>query len=237
MVSRRYATPVPARPAALDAAERIIERRRVVDDPDRVSMPDPGDLGLAGVVGYVAGHHNPRHVDPDAVRADVADAWQITRHLQAEVDRLQRGVLRAGLAVGMSYGELATAVGLPDRRHVHDLLARLNAACAGEVKSARGARETAAAARPAPAPAAAIRVSAFINALARHRDRFPADLGDEAGVDVEGWAAEVSRLGAGQLTALVVSETRALVGELRRRSVDTDLGALLAEGAQILVVG
>ncbi len=226
----------PSRPEAVDAAEAIVARR-ARNSEER--LPDPDDL--LGVVRYVANHHDPRLVDAEVIRADVAGVATIVAFLAGEVDRLHLAVLEAGLEDGgMNYSGLAAAEGLPGRQHAHDLVLRLTAAAAGGVKRGqlvRAGRRSAAAERT-ELERHAVRLRALAEALVRRRDRLPDDLGDAAGVDVDDWCGEVAGLERGTaLPHLVVVELRLVVGELSaREGLDAELGAIVVDGAQLLAV-
>ncbi len=231
-VTRR---PPPTRAAAHDAAARIVDRRTAAHDPHLSRLGDD----LLGVLEHVAAHHSARDLAPDVIRADVADAAVIRAYLAGRLDRLHLAVLVGGRdEAGMSYGDLAAAEGLPDRRHAHDLVMRLTAAAAGEVKRGTEVRRR----RRVAADERAVlerNVSAlWALASALAAAALPEDLGDEAGVDVAAWRDEVAALPAGgPVPHLVAVELRLLVAELARwPGLDADLRSVVETGAQICAV-
>src|ERR1700761_5839558 len=103
--------PKPERAAAQAAADRIVERRRRYDDPDRSQMPEH----LFGVAEYAMSH---LRVSADVAARDIADAtiildWQATQN-----DKVRLASLRARTVAGLNFTQMAKLLGLARRQDV-----------------------------------------------------------------------------------------------------------------------
>lgn len=103
---------------AYSAADAIAERRGRADDPDLARLGE----GLLGLVTHVGS----RRSVPDAViRADVPDALRIIAHLRDVFDVATLEVVEAGRAAGMTWDQIAEAMGSENRQAAYNWYNRL----------------------------------------------------------------------------------------------------------------
>ncbi|WP_344952787.1 hypothetical protein [Sphaerisporangium flaviroseum] len=127
------------------AVQRIIDRRTRTADPD---LEQASDAPLEAVAYVLA----CQRVSIEVLRADIVDALLVLEYARTnvpatprELDRLELGLLTAGRTTGLSFGELASALGLRSRQAAEHRLLRLASAARGERRhetAERAARRT-----------------------------------------------------------------------------------------------
>lgn len=152
-----------------EAADAIMQRRTTEDDPALERMPDD----LLGLVNYVisnpavASGFDERHlvrpghavdtVQRELRQADATDVLRILDYVDGWVDRYRLAAMTLGREQGWSWGDLAHAAGMRDRRYAESTYTRLY----GQVKAGTGKHEkNARAARRRPAPPTGRRAAA-----------------------------------------------------------------------------
>jgi hypothetical protein len=127
------------------AVQRIIDRRTRLGDPD---LEQASDVPLE-TVEYVL---KCQRVPAEALQADILDALVVLEYARVHVpatprqlDRLEYGLLTAGRAAGLSYSQLARALGLRTRQAAEHRLLRLASGARGQRRhenAERAARRT-----------------------------------------------------------------------------------------------
>jgi hypothetical protein len=231
-----------ARGTARAAARAIHARRADLRPRDRGIdyFPDHTDLDaqLAAVVAYVNRYRDvPRHV----LHADAVDQAAILAYVRVNEERLRLGVINALRALGLTWPQVAAALGLASAQAAQQQWLRLTSAVAGGPRSERAAR---AARREAAGLRAAAetheqklrRLAGELAGLVRTRPcPLPAAALEDSDVDVPMWADEVVGLAGGPLTSLALSELRWFAGELLQRDdVDEQVTAIAKECVALL---
>lgn len=203
--------PKPDASAAHRAAERIIERRRVCDDPDRDRIPDHP----FGVAQYATSH---LHIPAAVAARDIADVTIILDWQATETDKVRLASLRARTVADLSFSQLAKVLGLSRRQDAENWQTRLVAAV-DERKPKReqnvrpGRRQVRVA--EAIAQTHAQKLRALTVALLEQKDAMPDDVADDFYVEeleerLSRWPADMPP----PSEAGVVNALRFLLGQL-----------------------